>query len=123
MRNAFYTGQWKYSECKPHQIFISQASYPIKGLHKVLEAASLIRKAYPDLLIKVAGQNIFHGNVIKGNTYGNYIQSLIRKYRLENNIVFLGMIDAEKMKATLLESNIFVCPSSIENSPNSLGDV
>lgn len=122
LRNAFYTGQWKYSECKPHQIFISQASYPIKGLHKVLEAASLIRKAYPDLLIKVAGQNIFHGNVIKGNTYGNYIQSLIRKYRLENNIVFLGMIDAEKMKATLLESNIFVCPSSIENSPNSLGE-
>ena len=88
LRNAFYTGQWKYSECKPHQIFISQASYPIKGLHKVLEAASLIRKAYPDLLIKVAGQNIFHGNVIKGNTYGNYIQYLIRKYRLENNIVF-----------------------------------
>ncbi len=122
LRSTFYSDQWNYKKCRPHQIFISQASYPIKGLHRVLEAVSLIKEQYPDFLIKVAGQDIFHGNKIKGNTYGNYIQNLIRKYGLENNIIFCGMMDAEDMKKTLLESNVFVSASAIENSPNSLGE-
>lgn len=122
LRNTFYTDQWDYKQCRPHQIFISQASYPIKGFHKLLEAVSLIKKEYPNILIKVAGQNVFCGNKIKGNTYGNYIQFLIKKYELENNVVFLGMINDDTMKNVLLESNVFVCPSSIENSPNSLGE-
>lgn len=122
LRSTFYSGQWNYKKCRPHQIFISQASYPIKGLHRVLEAVSLIKKRYPNVLIKVAGQDIFNGNKIKGNTYGNYIQYLIRKYGLENNIIFCGMTDAENMKKILLESNVFVSPSAIENSPNSLGE-
>lgn len=122
LRSTFYSGQWNYKKCRPHQIFISQASYPIKGLHRVLEAISLIKEMYPDILLKVAGQDIFKGNIIKGNTYGNYIQYLIRKYELKNNIVFCGMIDAENMKKILLESNVFISPSAIENSPNSLGE-
>lgn len=122
LRSTFYSDQWNYKKCRPHQIFISQASYPIKGLHRVLEAVDLIKEQYPDLLIKVAGQDIFYGNKIKGNTYGNYIQDLIKKYGLEKNIVFCGMMDAEDMKKTLLESNVFVSASAIENSPNSLGE-
>ena len=122
LRSVFYSGKWEYKKCRPHQIFISQASYPIKGLHKVLEAVNLIKDRYPDLLIKVAGQNIFKGSKIKGNTYGNYIQSLIKKYDLSHNIEFCGMLDADNMKKILLESNVFVSPSSIENSPNSLGE-
>ncbi|MEE0726992.1 MAG: glycosyltransferase, partial [Clostridium saudiense] len=68
------------------------------------------------------GLNIFNGNKIKGNTYGNYIQSLIKKYDLSHNIEFCGMLDAENMKRVLLESNVFVSASSLENSSNSLGE-
>ena len=35
---------------------------------------------------------------------------------------FLGRLDAEQMKRQYLSSNVFVCPSSIENSPNSVGE-
>lgn len=122
LRNIFYDGEWKYENCRPYQIFISQASYPIKGFHKVIEAIGYIKKEYPEILIKVAGQNIFTGNRIKGNTYGNYIKNLIKENKLEKNIEFLGMINAERMKKELLASNLFICPSSIENSPNSLGE-
>ena len=41
---------------------------------------------------------------------------------LERNVVFTGPLDEEKMCQRYLKSNVFVCPSSIENSPNSLGE-
>ena len=74
------------------------------------------------MMIKIAGINIFNGNLIKGNSYGNYIKELIKQYQLDPNIEFLGSINAEKLKETLLESNLFICSSSIENSSNSLGE-
>lgn len=122
LRDSFYDGAWKVENCRLHQIFVSQASYPLKGFHKLLEAVNYIKADYPDLLIKVAGQNIFEGNYIKGNSYGNYIKRLIRNYNLDKNIIFMGMINAEEMKKIMLESNVFVCPSAIENSSNSLGE-
>lgn len=122
LRSCFYLGQWQYDNCNKYQVAISQAATPIKGLHKVIEAAAIIKNKYPELRIIVSGYNIFNGNWIKGNTYGNYIKWLAKKRGLENNIMFIGGINAEEMKDMMLSSNVFVCPSSIENSPNSLGE-
>ena len=38
MRDEFYGGKWEYSSCRKHTIFMSQAYYPIKGLHLMLQA-------------------------------------------------------------------------------------
>lgn len=122
LRSVFYEDVWDFTKCNKQQIFISQASYPLKGFHKLLQAVNLIKSDYPNIMIKVAGENIFNGNYIKGNSYGNYIKELIKKYKLEKNVIFLGPINADKLKETLLESNLFICSSSIENSSNSLGE-
>ena len=53
LRDSFYDGAWKVENCRLHQIFISQASYPLKGFHKLLEAVNYIKADYPDLLIKL----------------------------------------------------------------------
>ena len=34
----------------------------------------------------------------------------------------LGMLDEDGMKGQFLKSHVFVCPSAMENSPNSLGE-
>lgn len=123
LRSVFYEGtQWEYEKCNKFQIAISQASYPIKGLHKIIEAVALLRDEFPDIKVKVGGANIFEGNWIKGNSYGIYIRQLLKKYDIEDRFEFEGFLSADKMKQLLLESNVFVCPSSIENSPNSLGE-
>ena len=123
LRSVFYDGsQWEYEKCNKYQIAISQAGYPIKGLHKVIEAVALLCNEFPDIKVKVGGANIFGGNWIKGNSYGIYIRQLLKKYNLQDQFEFEGFLSAEKMKRLLLESNVFVCPSSIENSPNSLGE-
>ena len=39
-----------------------------------------------------------------------------------DKVHFLGRLNAEQMKEQYLNCHVFVCPSSIENSPNSVGE-
>lgn len=127
LRSEFYDGSlWSYDKCEKHTIFLSQAGYPLKGLHQVLRAMPLILRHYPDAKIKVAGADITRYATWRDKLrilgYGKIIRGMIRAMHLENHIEFLGPLNAEQMKQTYLSSNVFVCPSSIENSPNSLGE-
>lgn len=127
-RPSFYENNvWNYSNCVRHSIFLSQAAKPLKGLHKVIEAMTIVVKFYPDVLLRVAGRDITrHKGLFSDRfhitTYGNMIRKLIKKNHLENNIVFTGPLNGDMMKQEYLNCNLFICPSSIENSPNSLGE-
>lgn len=127
LRDGFYTAKkWKLENCEPYTIFLSQAGYPIKGLHKVLEAVSLLKNDYPELKIRIGGGNIISNATIfdriKRTGYGKYIGKLIKKNNLDKNVLFLGSLSEEQMILEYQKSNVFICPSSIENSPNSLGE-
>lgn len=122
LRDPFYEEIWDYDTCESHTIFASQALLPLKGLHILLKAASLIKDEYKDLKIKVAGQNIISGNWINGSSYGLYIKKLIKKYELDGQVEFLGPQNALQMRNQMLKCNVFVSPSTIENSPNSVGE-
>lgn len=126
LRKEFYTGQWDYEACRKHRIFLSQGDYPIKGLHYVLTAMPEILKAYPDTEVYVAGNSIMREKSIKGrlkiSAYARYLEKLIEQNQLQDKIHFTGKLDAARMKQQYLESHIFLCPSTMENSPNSLGE-
>lgn len=126
LRPNFYTGQWNPEECEAHTIFLSQGDYPIKGLHYMLLALPAIRKVFPDVKVYVAGNSIIGEDSLakrlKISAYGSYLRRLIRRYKLQEQLCFLGRLDAEQMKERYLKSNLFVCCSTIENSPNSLGE-
>ena len=128
LRPEFYDNTcWEYDKCLKYSIFISQAGYPVKGLHQLLKAMPLILRHYPNTIIRIAGNDItrkrcvfkvFH--IITG--YGMIIKNMIKSLGLENHIVFTGSLNAEEMRNEYLRCNVFVCPSTIENSPNSLGE-
>ncbi len=126
LRPNFYSGEWSYNNCTPYQIFISSASYPIKGLHQLLKALPLILEQYPNTQLHIAGGDITKNKTLfekaKLSGYGNYLRKLINKLDLSEHVVFLGTLDADNMKKEYLSANLFVCPSAIENSPNSLGE-
>ena len=127
LREAFYTQHpWRYEDCEKHSIFLSQAHYPVKGLHKVLEALPFVLREYPDTKVYVAGGDIRGTRSwkerVKRSGYGSFILQLIQRLNLEEQIVFTGALDEFKMCERYLRSNLFICPSSIENSPNSLGE-
>ena len=123
LRSSFYdlSGKWQYHECCKHTIFLSQASYPIKGLHFLLQALPIINRFYPDVQVYIGGSNPMCADS-SGHTsaYGRYINSLINKCSLSEKLHFLGSLDAESMVKQYLQANVFVSPSTIENSSNSI---
>ena len=127
LRNEFYNAdKWSIDECNRNTIFLSQAGYPIKGLHNVIKSIALLKNEFPDIKVRVAGINITACKTLKDKIrisgYGKYIKRLIQKKSLEENIVFLGSLSEQEMISEYQKANVFVCPSSIENSPNSLGE-
>ncbi len=126
LRDVFYEKRWDISRIESHSILVSQGDYPLKGLHFIFEALPEIIKKYPDVKLYVAGNPIFSQKTwkdrLKISSYGKYLESLIRVNHLENHVIFTGSLQAEKMCDRYLKSHVFVCPSVIENSPNSVGE-
>ena len=122
LRSTFYNGEWNYEKCKKHTIFVSQAGNLLKGFHNAIKALEIVKQFYPDTTIRVAGSNITQGNCIRGNSYGQYLKALLTKLKLLDSVSFIGSLEAKQMKDEMLRANVFVLPSSIENSPNSLGE-
>ena len=126
LRPEFYEGTWNINDIRRHSLFLSQGNYPIKGLHVMLKAASLLKEKYPDLHIAVAGDKITRQKNLKDrikiSEYGKYLLKLIKDFKLEDVVEFSGPLSASEVKDRLLKSHIFVSASTIENSPNSLGE-
>ncbi|MEH7440208.1 glycosyltransferase family 4 protein [Neobacillus drentensis] len=126
LRDSFYTGKWSYEDCEKHSIFMSQAATPIKGLQFMLRSMPEILRAYPDAHLYVAGNDLTRTDSLyaklKISSFAKYIKKLIRENDLENKVTFTGSLTEQQMKGRFLRSNVFVSPSTIENSPNSLGE-
>lgn len=125
LREPFYEGRWEYGRCQKHSVFASSCAYPIKGFHYLLEAFGEVVKAYPDATLHVTGRSFFPEDAasrLRQSGYEAYLARLARKYHLEGRIHFLGSLCAEDMKSAYLNANVFVLPSALENSPNSLGE-
>lgn len=126
LREEFYDGNWQYDKCDKFSIFISQAGYPLKGFHQLIKALPIVLKYYPNTMVYVAGRDITRNKGIKDlihyDGYGHIINKMIKNNHISAHIQFVGSMNAEQMKARYLKSNVFISLSSIENSPNSLGE-
>lgn len=128
MRSCFYEGKWEEKNAEPHSIFLSQGDYPIKGFHYVLEAMPKLLEKYPDAHLYVAGNNIIgKGNskypyFMRASAYGKYIKKLISAGKLKKKVTMVGSLSDVEMKDRFMKSSVFLCPSVIENSPNSLAE-
>lgn len=122
LRPTFYKKEWQYDTCEPFRIFLSQSHYPLKGLHQIIKALPIILKKYPDTKVYVAGYNFLNKSIIRKNGFANYIESLMKKNSVKDKFIFLGNLKEEEMAEQYLKANVFICPSAIENSPNSVGE-
>ena len=129
LRSEFYTGgTWWVNEAVPRKIFMTQGDIPLKGFHHMIEALAMLKRKYADVSLTVAGNSVITGKggrvplFLKIGEYGAYQRKLIGKYNLWDSITVAGSLTASQMKEQYLSANVFVCPSVIENSPNSLGE-
>ena len=126
LRGEFYRHNWDIEKCERFSIFLSQAGTPIKGLHFVIEALPEIIKRYPDTHLYIAGKDIIKTDSLRAKaeigSYGVYIRRLIERYNLREKVTFTGKLNEKSMCERFLKSHVFVSPSAIENSPNSVGE-
>ncbi len=126
LRASFYDNTWEYDDCRPHSIAFSQTYGPLKGLHNLIEAVAIVRRTYPDVSVTVPSKSPLEKTtvreILKKDSYMEYITHMIREYDLEENFIWCGGLDEESMVKHYLQSNVYVCASSIENSSNSVGE-
>lgn len=126
LREEFYHHKWCYEACIPHTIFLSQSNYPVKGLHQFLKVLPNLKRKYPDIQVRIAGEDITKHKTIseymKYSGYGSIIYHLIKNFHLEDCVHFTGLLNEQEMVREYLNANVFVCPSTCENSSNSIAE-
>lgn len=129
LRDEFYkeAASWDIKKCRRNSIFMPSGFNPIKGLHLAIMTTALLKQSYyPNIQLSVPGippQGLKKlTNRIWGEEYIIYCMNLIKKHGLEQNIKFLPRLDAIEMVKQMQQSHVFLSPSSIDNSPNAVGE-
>ena len=97
-----------------------------QGFHLFLEALPHIIQKFPDTHIFTTGKDFIHTNSLKDilqlSSYQFMIRNIVKRNHLEPYITFLGELNESQICQAYLNAHVFVLPSTIENSPNSLGE-
>lgn len=124
LRDIFYVSpKWDADKLKEHTIFVTQAGYPVKAAHMIVEVVRILKSYYSDIKCTICGTNLMDCSSLAtklGVSYASFIQKLIKKYDLQDNILFVGSKSGKEVADMMILSNVFLSASSIENSPNSL---
>lgn len=123
LRPFFYKKRWKLEKCQKFSIFLSQAHYPIKGIQQLIQALPLVLEHFPQTKVYVAGNNFMTIPWYRKNGFAKYLEKLMLKNKVSNSqFIFLGSLNENQMAEQYKSAHVFVCPSAIENSPNSVGE-
>ena len=130
LRPLFYTGTpWHAREFGAAPVlFLPQGNYPLKNLHTLIQALPAVLQVYPCARLHVAGwAPLDKGPLLRPVTdglfpYKAYCRKLAQRLGVAEHIRYLGPLDAESMRQAYLDADVFVLPSTCENSPNSLGE-
>lgn len=124
LRDSFYKEPiWSFDRCQKHTIFVSNSGAPLKGAHQVLKALAIVIKSYPDTVVNFCGSNVMVSDfktMLRFQGYHLYLRKLVKKLGLKKHVCFLGNLTEAQMKQAFLDAHVYVMPSAIENSPNSL---
>lgn len=114
LRDDFYQNNWEEPSNQKIILFSTISQVVYKGLETILETASILKnKKFIDIEWQIAG--------ISGDE--EIIGIIEKTYKLkfyDQNITFKGSLSSELLVKSLLKANIFIHPSHIENSPNSV---
>lgn len=112
LRNEFYFNEWSYLNRKKIIIFTTSGDALYKGIEVIFQTATILNHLDFDFEWRIAGVS----NQSK-------IFRLLKFYsinKIPNNLTFLGPLNSGEIVNEMLQSNLYINTSHIENSPNSL---
>lgn len=115
LRKAFFESQkWAFHNVGDSPVVFSTCSAAVtyKGIHIIIKAIALLKSKYPKIKLKLAGSINVGNKLLDG--YSVFLNKLIKKYGLQENVIYLGSLDENQIIAHLQEANACVIPSFIE---------
>lgn len=115
LRAAFYESRWKSESLARRVVYCTSGSSPYKGLECLIEAVAILKAAGYSYKLRIGGS-------VCGTEIWRWIERRMMKLELESEITWLGSLDADEIVEELKIASVYVLPSHIENSPNSLAE-
>lgn len=112
MNEVFFQRQWKAHEGLT-LIFVGSVNKR-KGIVDLIHAVGKLKNSFSSIKLKIIGSGT--------KIYIRYLNKIIVNYNLNSNILWLGSKSPKEVAAELITSNIFVLPTLMDNSPNSLAE-
>jgi glycosyltransferase involved in cell wall biosynthesis len=112
LKDVFYEEKWQSPLSRRFNLHTTTGSNIYKGIETLIYCAHLLDQVNFNFKWKVAGVSLTD-EMVRLST-----KSL--KVTLSKNIEFLGKADENVLKDSILNCNVYVAISHIENSPNSL---
>lgn len=116
MRSEFYLHQWQPKTTQTnYTIFSTIKSNVYKGLETVLECKKILAQNFPefDIIWKVAG-------ITEKDELSYLVERKFRTRLKDYNVQLLGPLLEKELINELLNADLFVHASHVENSPNSV---
>jgi len=114
-RDDFYDSTpWTYKGRTNSPMIFTSASgaIPYKGLHRVLQALSILKRHFPTAQLHIAGDMSIGNRLTDG--FSIYLKQLIKRLQLTDNVVMLGPVTAKQIVAELENADACIVPSYIE---------
>jgi glycosyltransferase involved in cell wall biosynthesis len=112
LRDVFYESRWKFNTDEKVRVHTTTGGNIYKGFETIVQVAALLDNLNIDFSWTIAGMKAT--NEMVGLTEKVLGQKTSKK------IVFLGVLNEFELRDSMLNAHIYVMPSHIENSPNSL---
>lgn len=115
LRDEFVNAvKWEYDSCQPYSVFTTFSSIvSYKGLHVLIDAITILKKEFPTVQLNIAGSTGRQGFL--GYGYYKWIKRRISETGIEENINWMGSINAEEIVRSLHSANVTVIPSFVES--------
>ena len=109
---------------KTHRIFCASQYGPFKGFEVLLRAVTMVKQTYPDVCLAVPGgwnkPPVTLREKLTYDSYSHAMNSLIRKWDLEKNVINMGALTRKQMAEQMAECVVFVQASTVENHSSTM---
>lgn len=113
LRASFYNNEWRQQKRDKLVIHTTNGNSPYKGFETLCHALSLLNELHIDVEWRVAG-------IKESDLIVKVVKRYLGKKYPDKGLVLMGGLNEEKLAENLLEADMYVMPSHIENSPNNL---
>ena len=116
LREAFYTDEWMFADSSQNRIFSLCSNAPFKGGITLVRALVQLKENGNDhFKLRLAG-------IDPDSSVGKTITEILRRNKMEHQVDLLGRLSPDQIKTEMKAARIFVLPSHMDNSPNSLAE-